>query len=568
MAFVPALSLGAQELNPTVEVTNEYQGRLQEVHKPTLEMAVPDSLMRFDLDFDYSVFEKQYAGAEDFKPYLMDLKPAPSAYRGRKAYIKAGAGAAFRTTADVVFSPSTGTPLQINIYGSHNMFYGKYDAIETKNFGGYDMLQSVRQTQSGAEINYDGYDIVNRLGVSGAYDWEEIGLTFDLGYKGFLGSNLNWSSNLNAVNMDFHLGSNKGHTNHFKHSTDIHVNAGSDMAKNSYRLYYVNSSLNGTYGMVFDAYNSILLDVDAQVDTYSEYFSNFSAFALNLSFTPKYSFQRGNFALTAGIRLAHAFSNKALFEGQAINGAVGDAQFLFPDVKVSYMAIPGALEIYAKACGGSYLNSYSDIREQWHFFNLEMGRGVNPVISNSMARANISIGAEGNAASFLHFKINGGVALIANGLLDAVTTGMMPAVAYHDYLMTYAKAQLSWNAKPVLFDTSVLLSATDLYSNGREAFEPARFSGNARVRYNWNDRLIAGITIDGAIARRGYVQGVDTRIPGFVDLGIQAEFAMTRTFALWAQAGNILSVLGSPVQRHPLMPEPGLSVMGGVVLMF
>ena len=50
-----AVSFG-QNFNPTVEVTNTYRGNSSEVHKPLLEMNVPDSLLRFDLDFDYEVF--------------------------------------------------------------------------------------------------------------------------------------------------------------------------------------------------------------------------------------------------------------------------------------------------------------------------------------------------------------------------------------------------------------------------------------------------------------------------------------------------------------------------------
>ncbi len=554
------LCVRAQDLNPTVEVTNEYQGRLQEVHKPTLEMAVPDSLLRFDLDFDYSVFERQYAGAGDFKPYLMDLKPSPSAYKGRKAYVKAGAGAALRTTTDFVISPSTGTPLQLNIFGSHNMFLGKYRDVQSETLDSYEMLRAVKGS------NYSGVDMVNRLGVSGAYDWNSTAMTFDAGYWGLYSRSFYINSMLNAAVVNAHVGSNKGHSNHFKHSTDIHANLGSDSSA-GVNLTYVNTSLHGTYGSVYDAYNSILVDVDAQVDYYNEYNNSLDAFAMNLSVTPKYAFQRGNFALSAGVRLAHVFSNKATYDGFELN-ANGDAQFIFPDVRVSYMAVPGALELYAKACGGSYLNSYSDIKENWHFFNLEMGRGQNPVLSNSLCRADISVGAEGNVASFLHFKAQGGVAFIVNGLLDAVAPTMTPGVAYRNYSMVYGKAQLSWNAKPVLFDASLLLNRTNLYRNQMEVFEPALASGEIRVRYNWNDRLIAGVVADGAVTRRGYIGTTDVRIPGFVDLGLQAEFAMTRNFALWAQAGNLLSIMGQTVQRHPLQEEPGLSILGGVVLMF
>ena len=65
----------AQNLDPTVEVNRSYEGKLMEVHKPMLEMAVPDSVLRFDLDFDYEVFDNPYKGAYEFKPYTMELQP-------------------------------------------------------------------------------------------------------------------------------------------------------------------------------------------------------------------------------------------------------------------------------------------------------------------------------------------------------------------------------------------------------------------------------------------------------------------------------------------------------------
>ena len=51
------LAASAQNLDPTVEVNRSYEGKLIEVNKPMLEMAVPDSVLRFDLEFDYEVFD-------------------------------------------------------------------------------------------------------------------------------------------------------------------------------------------------------------------------------------------------------------------------------------------------------------------------------------------------------------------------------------------------------------------------------------------------------------------------------------------------------------------------------
>ena len=78
MLMTAAVSFG-QNFNPTVEVTNTYQGNASEVHKPLLGMNVPDSLLRFDLDFDYEVFEKPYQGAYSFKPYMLNMRPAKDA---------------------------------------------------------------------------------------------------------------------------------------------------------------------------------------------------------------------------------------------------------------------------------------------------------------------------------------------------------------------------------------------------------------------------------------------------------------------------------------------------------
>ena len=50
------VAAAAQNLDPTVVVNRAYEGRLLEVHKPSMTMTVPDTVRRFDLDFDYSVW--------------------------------------------------------------------------------------------------------------------------------------------------------------------------------------------------------------------------------------------------------------------------------------------------------------------------------------------------------------------------------------------------------------------------------------------------------------------------------------------------------------------------------
>ena len=106
MAFAAVQSVSAQDLDPTVVVNRAYEGKLMEVHKPSLDMEVPDSVTRFDLDFDYSVFEKPYQGSYEFNPYVLTMQPASAMQAPRQLYLKVGAGYTLHPLADVVWSPT------------------------------------------------------------------------------------------------------------------------------------------------------------------------------------------------------------------------------------------------------------------------------------------------------------------------------------------------------------------------------------------------------------------------------------------------------------------------------
>ena len=116
-AAVTALAYG-QNLNPTVEVTNAYEGGASSINKPAQKMAVPDTVTRFNLDFDYSVFEKPYRGAYEFSPYYVELKPAPKVSTTGKFYLRAGAGFTLHPELDMVWSPVRKEKFRLNVYAT------------------------------------------------------------------------------------------------------------------------------------------------------------------------------------------------------------------------------------------------------------------------------------------------------------------------------------------------------------------------------------------------------------------------------------------------------------------
>ena len=57
--------------------------------------------------------------------------------------------------------------------------------------------------------------------------------------------------------------------------------------------------------------------------------------------------------------------------------------------------------------------------------------------------------------------------------------------------------------------------------------------------------------------------GSEATIPGWLDLGIRAEYRLNRRLGLWIRGGNLL---GQKIQRNVLYAEKGLSVTGGVIV--
>ena len=96
-----ALSLGAaaQNLNPTVEVTNTYKREASGIEKPDQLLPLPDSVSRFNYDFDYTVRSTPYRGSYEFKPYNVQLRPNARPETQSTLFAKIGAGYGFHRSS-------------------------------------------------------------------------------------------------------------------------------------------------------------------------------------------------------------------------------------------------------------------------------------------------------------------------------------------------------------------------------------------------------------------------------------------------------------------------------------
>lgn len=557
--FAAAWTTGAQNLNPTVEVTNQFEGKVMEVAKPVVDMAVPDSLLRFDLEFDYSVFDTPYKGTYEFSPYLLDMKPQPGARQGRDLYLRLGAGYALHPTADIVYSPDLRGPFRFNAYGMHRSYVGNY------------------KTRIGAfEADYKGYDMLTRAGVDGRYDYASGAFSFDAGYYGIHTKQNGQTAGYNAFDLMLRARSLTEARNHFHYDVAAAFRGAAQAWTVSDKLNTVDFNLDATAGPVFSATQAVLFDVHVGVNAYSGLFPSRTGM---MYITPKYVLTADRWRVSAGVRLSAVIRSDDEWMGEVLGRQ--KSQVIYPDVRVGFEAVTDRLNLYVSLTGGDHVWSYSELKADNHYFNPFYGRYLAPLADNSAERIRAAVGAQGNVAAKFRFDVQAGWLYMAHGLLDAVAldhenhtaypgapaafaTGgvwINPAVTYEDYGLLFAKAEFVYDGRPVAVEGAVRygMPTSGPVENG---FAPAS-TARLQLTYNKMDRIRAGVRAEGALKRAAGTayDGFGLDIPGYVDLGLFGEYALTRDLSLWLRADNLLN---QNIQRHVLCPESGISFTAGL----
>lgn len=577
MLMTAAVSFG-QNFNPTVEVTNTYQGNASEVHKPLLGMNVPDSLLRFDLDFDYEVFEKPYQGAYSFKPYMLNMRPAKDAWRGRQLYLKAGAGYTLHPQFEFVFSPERKGPFQMSVYASHKSYFGNYHEIKPELQDGL-----YRMKKSGGK--FGGYDALTSAGFDGRYNWDRTILSFGIGYYGLAAKDSVMSRSYNAFDFNARVRSNNDSESYFLYDIGLRgrvANDGLDYKSFSFpdgvTVDKQNENwvlLDGLVGPVVNNSRSILVGFEAESASYSRFYDgNIGRVAL----IPSYRFKSGRWNLNLGVKLEFMFRNDADTLSFGKMGG-GKGQIVYPDAHISFAA-GGNVALYADATGGSRLNTYSSqISENHHlnpsFLVAPVYELITPLVDNTVEKVNARIGVRGSAASSFQFDVNGGVGLYGNALMESglFTAGgdLVPALAYSDYNLIYANALVGLRTGRVKIDADfryrgVSFPDKDALNLG---FTLPKYSGGVRASYDISSRLYAGINVEAASWRDGKCASVasedilDVRVPGYVDLGVNCGYKFNRKLEFWLESGNLLC---QAIQRNPFYAEKGPWVTAGVSL--
>lgn len=560
-AALSALAYG-QNLNPTVEVTNAYEGGASSIVKPAQQMAVPDSVTTFNLDFDYSVFDNPYRGAYEFKPYYVQLKPAPKLSTENRFFLRLGAGYTLHPELDLLWTPVRKEKFQLGLHATHHSYFGRYHQFGREKLEG----DSFVFKPTGEKMN--GFLTDSRVGVDGRYGWDGGEATLDVSYRHRMADDAFHYQKMGGVEVEGRVRSLPSEAPHFLYDAklDYHfldsdvsdvVWLSPDFAESRFRF-------DGSFGPVLDEDRRIVADVNLQI---ARYMGDLAGYTGLLDLVPKYEFALNDWRFSLGVKLA------TLIYSDDFNAFPETSRHksgrIFPEVHVDYHLLDDHLILQTSATGGDRFNTLSDAFFTHPFASMNL-------YGHSLERIRAMIGARGNIASRFRFDFQGGYARWSRAPMESsiVLSQNNPEdpVLYVPWVretepfnLFFAELDYGWKSQSVTVDGRFAYHWTNLNKEGSETvtnlLAPAAFTGFIRPSWHWGERFTVGADASWSSARKS----PRYTVPGWVDLGLFAEYRLTHHVGFWVKGGNLLN---QTVQRTPLHAEAGAYFTAGVLLNF
>lgn len=508
----------AQNLNPTVEVTNAYAREAGGIEKPSQLLSVPDSLYRFNLDFDYSVKETPYQGAYEFVPYLVQPRPTARPTGERTLYLRGGLGFTFHPELTAIWSPVKTERFRLGLFADHHSYIGRYHTIA--------LDADNRFTPDGTAWN--GKDMRSTVGADALYTWRGGFVTGDIRYQNILATHVSMGDFCNnKVQLKARVGSDALAAVPYEVSTRFSwLNVGGNKE--------FHTVTEGFLGTKWKEYN---LRINAGVETLSAYGNSLAL----LSAAPRFLITLERLDVEIGAKLGLLLRSEKTFYPTP-------SGTFFPDIRLRYSIVPDKLVLKASVTGGDRLMVYSDIIDTNPFLPFKPD-----YMDNTVERINASVSLGGQLASRFHYGLKGGYILTTHALLPGYRAGEPYFGFVEDMSQLYATVRAGWTSAPFDADAAVTFrySAVGKALADDTLFRPAAFEGKFSAFYKWGGRLKAGATVDAASQRLAPA----AVLPGFVDVGLQADFRQSRNLGLWLRVGNLLC---QTIQRNAFYAEKGI----------
>jgi len=554
------LAAFAQDINPTVTVINTYEGEASGIVKPAQPIHIPDSVSRFNLDFDYSVFESPYKGSYDFKPYSVQIRPRATVTKDGKLYIKAGAGYTLRPDLHLVYTPLQKENLTLDIFASHESYFGNLWNYEAPVAGDVTFkADPANRTAQGAKRG------ISDAGVRLVWNWTGLELNASAAWNNVFGSidrGMPYSHMANYGTAQVGLNSVGRKADY---GFNLKVRSGVDASAGGFKLAATEVQTGVAVGGFELGSHSLFVDADAGFQ-----FLGIGADSFNgrVSLVPHDIFEFWDWKFDIGVCVSALFAadkTAAALPGEAAHTVMFSkgGQWLYPRVTVT-RPFTEALILEAGATGGDSYASYWDFVQEHPYLGMFNSAGV--ILDNTVEKLNVWAGVRGLILGAVQYGLKGGYRLVDNDLMwkavpdPASMPDMLPHIGYGNYNQAYANLITEWTGKSFAVKGDYEFAKS--WIRGNDFFAPSLFKGSLEASYHWGERIRSGVRVSGATPRIADMAGAKLTIPGYVDLGLYGEFQWRRNLSFWLNAGNLLN---QTIMIDPFVAERGVTCTAGVI---
>ena len=555
----------------TVEVSRPYDVNLDGIRKPAIPISIDDSLHRFDVHFDYSIFNRPCSDLYDFTPYESIQLSTVGANRTPFVYGRFGAQYA---PGDKGVLPAGELYLQTKprkgfcsgLYGRHNSFFGYLNDGYLKtgrmqNTVGGDLTYDWSTGELMFDVKYD-FDQYKYTGV--ADDYSVYGVPTSLHKNNSLSAAFNLNSaqkEANTIYYDVTL----SYRNTQKNFT-FDTQSGNSPLEGVNKLREGFLTVGGYVGATFDIHR-IYINMNIEYASYN----GVHDFNIGLvEFSPIYQLHRKWLDAKLGVKFGSRYGIAGEIAEPGLDLSARSS--IFPDVDVRFTLIDKALWAHAVVTGGNDLNTYSRMIDDCPIVvptsTMDFGsRPIDATLSlESVIGGRLGINLEGNYKIFRN-------KMIFIPVYDGTGITQMTAL-YRNVNQFSAQAEVLWRSQ------DVTVGGRFRYASYRDSYEKTvvtempKFTGYGFVRYNFRERLITQLectyrsgtsglmaNLSGDAAMDGYMYSV----PPIVDLDLNVNFLVNKYLSVFAKVGNIL---GHRNEYMPLYMEPGRNFGAGICLNF
>lgn len=542
---VAANAQNAGKLNPTVTVTNRFAGEIADFEMKTGQILIPDSLYRFDLNFDYTGFKIKYKGNDSFNPIHTELDMSERPYDGKRFAMTAAGGYGFPVLFDMNAVLKEKGRFKLGVYASNDSFWGRFDRILP--YEG-NVLRPDASTLSGFESR-------TKAGFDGRWDWKRSSLLLDLKYDGIHSrmNEMGTSDMYNSATLSASYRFCNGGI--FKMGVNASYTFGGYAAGPSVsQLRLMENIYKADMYFIFAVAKVHSIDIEAAFNMTDAFGANIKGAAFggyNVLASPMYYFS-GNDRLYLGVGAS------MLYSGSVTNVDTGRPFTVFPRIKFRWKAVKDYLVVYSDASlDGEVWGAGSNAKENLFY--------VQDDTRTIVKHYKTDVGLRGNIAGKFHYDMYAGYFNVQGAPLCAVSMtgdagGPLAYVIHEKNLRSINAGTSMWLDFASFRFTGDLLYRYFINAEEMTAL-PSWLEASADLKYQYRSRFWIHA---GAAYKSDYKAG-DYKVPYYVDLKAGMGYNFRKSFALFIEGANLLNYSR---QNVPLYSRAGWELMLGIKLLY